>query len=196
VKLLLTAFGPFPGAPVNPTPALVAALARRAAPGVNIATHVFRTAHADVTNAFPAIISRHRPDAVILFGLAGRTHAIRIETTAHNGADRRKQDVVGTYPARADLAVAPLIRRTRLPASTLLRAVRRVGVPVRLSHDAGRYLCNVAYWHALAPGAPPAIFIHVPLARGRRTELRRAGMAILEAVTGIPKAGQQRRHRS
>jgi pyroglutamyl-peptidase len=196
VKLLLTAFGPFPGAPENPTPALIAALARTPAHGVSIATHVFRTAHAEVTADLPGVIARHKPDAVVLFGLAGRTHAIRIETTAHNATDRRKKDAAGQRPKQPHLAVAPMLRRTRLPATALVRAVRRAGIPVRLSQDAGRYLCNVSYWHALSPGLPPAIFIHVPLARGRCPELRRAGIAILQAVITALKPGQARRHGS
>jgi pyroglutamyl-peptidase len=196
VKLLLTAFGPFPGARENPTPALIAALTCRRMQGLSLVTHVFRTAHAEVTADLPGLIARHRPDAVILFGLAGRTHAIRIETTAHNGTDRRKRDAAGKRPPDTHLAVAPMLRRTSLPAPAILRAVRRAGVAVRLSHDAGRYLCNVSYWHALAPRCPPAIFVHVPPARAAQAALRRAGISILLAVQRATKAGHRRRHGS
>jgi pyroglutamyl-peptidase len=39
--------------------------------------------------------------------------------------------------------------------------VRRHGVPCGISQNAGRYLCNAAYYRALAAPAP-VLFIHIP----------------------------------
>jgi pyroglutamyl-peptidase len=48
----------------------------------------------------------------------------------------------------------------------LLGAMRASGIPARLSRDAGRYVCNYAYWRALTlagrKGGPLVQFIHVP----------------------------------
>jgi pyroglutamyl-peptidase len=50
------------------------------------------------------------------------------------------------------------------PQRRLLAAARAARVPVRLSRDAGRYLCNYLCWRASARGGPRlAAFVHVPL---------------------------------
>jgi pyroglutamyl-peptidase len=40
-------------------------------------------------------------------------------------------------------------------------ALLAAGIPARVSHDAGGFLCNHSYHHALASGSR-AIFLHVP----------------------------------
>jgi pyroglutamyl-peptidase len=60
------------------------------------------------------------------------------------------------------------------PFAELLGAMRTSRFPARLSRDAGRYVCNYAYWRALeqAGGPVPLVqFVHIPpirLAASRR----------------------------
>jgi hypothetical protein len=85
--ILVTGFGPFPGAPFNPTQTLVARLARLRRPAladVIIVPHVFATSYAAVDRELPRLIAKHKPDALLMFGLAPRTRFIRIETRARN----------------------------------------------------------------------------------------------------------------
>jgi pyroglutamyl-peptidase len=71
----------------------------------------------------------------------------------------------------------------------LLRAAKSGGLPARLSVNAGDYLCNYLYWHALAAagkrgGPQKAAFIHVPVPSERFTPdlLTQAGAAILRTA--------------
>lgn len=85
--VLVTGFGPFPGAPFNPTGPLVEKLLRLRRPAfadANLIGHVFRTSYAAVDAELPALLKRHRPDVVLMFGLAARTPFLRIETCARN----------------------------------------------------------------------------------------------------------------
>jgi pyroglutamyl-peptidase len=85
--ILLTGFGPFPGAPHNPTGPLVRELAHRRAPSLhNIrrVAHVFHTSYAAVDRELPALLARERPHALVMFGLASGTRHFRIETRARN----------------------------------------------------------------------------------------------------------------
>src|SRR5437762_13061544 len=85
--VLVTGFGPFPGAPFNPTGPLVERLARLRRPAlgdVTIVPHVFQTSYAAVDRELPELIARHKPDALLMFGLAPRAKALRIETRARN----------------------------------------------------------------------------------------------------------------
>src|SRR5208282_3406730 len=73
MRVLLTGFGPFPGAPFNPSAVLVKALARRRRPalaGVERLPYVFETNYAAVDKILPGLFAL-RPDIVLMFGLAG-----------------------------------------------------------------------------------------------------------------------------
>ena len=87
VTVLVTGFGPFPGAPFNPTERLVTRLARLRRPATadaKIVSHIFTTSYAAVDEELPKLIAKHRPDALLMFGLATRTKTLRVETRARN----------------------------------------------------------------------------------------------------------------
>src|SRR3989442_1750748 len=80
--IIITGFGPFPGAPYNPTDPLVSMLARRRRPafaGVRRIAHVFRVSYEAVDRELPELLAREQPDVLVMFGLAMRTRHIRIE---------------------------------------------------------------------------------------------------------------------
>lgn len=187
MNVLLTGFGPFPGAPYNPTGPLVTTLARIAHPGVRRRAHVFRTSYAAVDGELPALLARERPDVLIMFGLAARTRHLRIETVARNVLSMVVPDVTGVLPQAETIALSgvetvPL----PVPAKRLVAAARAAGAPAMLSRDAGSYLCNYLCWRACEatsnPGSPQfAAFVHVPLvARSRHGRARGAALTVAE----------------
>jgi pyroglutamyl-peptidase len=197
--ILLTGFGPFPGAPHNPTEALVEALVRRRHPAfanVRRIGHVFHVSYQTVDRELAELIARERPDALIMFGLATRAVHLRLETRARNAITRSVADAGGIMPPSTKIALdGPPALRLRSPARQLVMAARKTGVPIALSHNAGSYLCNYLCWRAaeLSGGPRLAAFVHVPLVRdaqGRRSrwtaltadELVRAGEAIMRAA--------------
>jgi pyroglutamyl-peptidase len=200
ITILVTGFGPFPGAPFNPTTPLVRHLTRVRRPGLNdvrLVGHVFETSYAAVDRELPELIARHRPEALLMFGVATRRKQLSIEMRARN-ALALLPDTNGRV--RACGTIVPGASDLRLPAphQKLLTAARSSGVPVQLSRDAGRYLCNYLCFRGASvvkSGGPKlAAFIHVPqLPRtsrqswpsGRRfspSDLARAGQAILLAL--------------
>ncbi len=66
---------------------------------------------------------------------------------------------------------APALRRSP-SAGTVRVALRRAGLDVAASRDAGRYLCNAAYLRALAEGCP-AVFLHIPMPPRTKRPVRR-----------------------
>ncbi len=167
--ILVTGFGPFPGAPFNPTGPLVERLARLRRPAladVTIVPHVFQTSYLAVDRELPKLIARHKPDALLMFGLAPRAKTLRIETRARNalallpdvsGQSLRRNLIVGGGPRALALTT---------PARLLLAAAHSARVPTVFSRDAGRYLCNYLCWRAAETtarnGPRLAAFIHVP----------------------------------
>lgn len=170
VRLLATAFGPFPGAPVNPTPGIIRALSKARIGGVRLATHVFETRYDAVDRDLPALIAAHQPDVLLLFGLAARTPHLRLETRAVNRTARLKPDAGGRrVTTRAVTPGGPAHRRTSVAAGRLAAHLRACGLAARPSRSAGDYLCNYAYFRALEAVAAGqtgvALFVHVPLPR-------------------------------
>lgn len=163
--ILVTGFGPFPGAPFNPTQALVRRLARLRRANLRLVPHVFETSYAAVDRDLPALIAKHKPDALLMFGLHGRAKTLRIETLARNTLGRVR-DVSGTAPKAHSILPGANHTKMASPAGRLVRAARRAGAPAIASRDAGRYLCNYLCWRATETadrnGIRPAAFIHVP----------------------------------
>jgi pyroglutamyl-peptidase len=200
--VLVTGFGRFPGAPVNPTEALATRLAGAARRrGIDCVAHVFATTYVSVDRELPKLIAAHRPDAIVMLGLAARRRHVSIEVFARNRMSTWFPDAGGVVPPRGAIApAAGASMRGRAAFSRLLAAARQARVKTRLSRDAGSYLCNYVYWRALEAAAAPAgprrvVFVHVPRvgqkfrprARIRRREfsfdqLFRATDAILAAV--------------
>src|SRR5262249_48238655 len=82
---LVTRFDPLPGASPNPTRALATRVARAGRRrGIDCIAHVFATTYASVDRELPALIEKHRPDAILMFGLAGRRRHVSIEIFARN----------------------------------------------------------------------------------------------------------------
>ncbi len=170
ISVLITGFGPFPGAPFNPTGALARHLARLRHPALADArrtAHVFPVGYAAVDRGLPRLIAEHRPQVLLMFGLAARTRHVRIETRARN-ARASFPDATGRRPPGRSIVSGAPHRPMPIPAVPLLVAARGTRVPVRLSRDAGAYLCNYLCWRALdqmqqSKNAPlVAAFVHVP----------------------------------
>jgi pyroglutamyl-peptidase len=194
--LLITGFGPFPGAPYNPTVRLVRALARLRRPAladVTLAGYVFETRYTAVDRDLPALIAKHKPDTLLMFGLHGRAKTLRIETRTRN-ALALLPDVSGQARRGVIAREAPSARPMPTPAQRLLAAARSAQVPVTLSRDAGRYLCNYLCWRAseaaARAGGPRLVaFVHVPpVARFARP--RRPEKAVLTAAD-LLRAGEK-----
>jgi pyroglutamyl-peptidase len=192
--ILITGFGPFPGAPFNPTAPLIERLKRIRRPNLWLVAHVFPTEYAAVDRDLPRLIEQYRPDALLMFGLHGRARTLRIETLARNTLGRPRD--AGGLLARSR-AISPGVSHAPMatPAARLVRAARRTGVPAVISRDAGSYLCNYLCWRATraANGPRLAAFVHVPpvlrkaLRRGtsclRAATLERAATSMLAELT-------------
>src|ERR1700687_4273661 len=135
MRILITGFGPFPGAPFNPTEPLVMELARRRHPAnVRRVAHVFRVSYEAVDRELPGLLEREQPDALIMFGLAGRTRHVRVETCARNALTRTVPDAGGKLPVTATIVPGgPDALALRAPAQKLVMAARAAGVRAALS---------------------------------------------------------------
>jgi pyroglutamyl-peptidase len=197
LQILLTGFGPFPGAPYNPTQPLVARLARLRRPAfddVELASHIFPVTYAAVDKQLPEVLAKVKPDALLMFGLAARTSYLRIETRARNAVTMLWPDAANSRSRKGAIAAGADAMMFGPHTARLLRAARLTGIDARPSRDAGAYLCNYLSWRAIenvmAGGGPSfAAFIHIPLlARGGASRRKGAPRITLEELVDAGEA--------
>ncbi|NEU98754.1 pyroglutamyl-peptidase I [Bradyrhizobium uaiense] len=170
LRILLTGFGPFPGAPFNPTMPLVkrlTALRRPAFDDVTLTSHIFDVTYAAVDRELPELIARHRPQALLMFGLAGRSAHLRIESRARNAVTTRFPDAGRQHARKGSIASGADAQLFGPHTEKLLRAALMTGIDARASRDAGSYLCNYLSWRAIEAVTDEselrlAQFVHVP----------------------------------
>jgi pyroglutamyl-peptidase len=175
LRILIAGFGPFPGAPFNPTELLVARLVRLRRPAlsdVELSGHIFPVTYRAVDRELPQLLTKHRPHALLMFGLANRTHYLRVETRARNAVTTLRPDADHTQARKGSITGGADALMFGPHTAKLLRAADSSGVDARASRDAGSYLCNYLSWRAIEAthednGPVLAAFVHIPpLARG------------------------------
>jgi pyroglutamyl-peptidase len=198
-KVLVTGFGPFPGAPENPTAALVHAITAAspsrfgasALKGVVLPTD-YRRSWAKLR----PILGQFAPDVVVHFGLDRRANAIAVERSAAKRVDPGRLDISG-YAPRSGMArrAGPEHIRSSLPIQEIAAALVGAGIPAEIPDDAGSYVCNATLYRSLCwdPAATRRIgFIHVPeiSARFDAALLAKAAEIVVRASCLTPNAGQ------
>ena len=204
MNILLTGFGPFPGAPFNPTGPLVEKLVRSRRLALAGVRRTSRTSSAPAMRRSTASCrrcwQRTKPDVLVMFGLAARTRHVRIETRARNSyqprhSGCRRPPAAHRYDRTGSRGHAARCASRR---NGWCRAARATGVEAALSHDAGRYLCNYLCWRATEAAARPdgpkvAAFVHVPKVRATGSAPRAVNLRPARARRRSDRARGDRR---
>jgi pyroglutamyl-peptidase len=196
LRILVTGFGPFPGAPFNPTMPLVkrlTTLRRPAFDDVELTSHIFHVTYATVDRELPDLIATHRPQALLMFGLAGRTSFLRIESRARNAVTTRFPDAGGQHARKGSIVGGADAKAFGPHTEKLLHAALATGIDARLSRDAGSYLCNYLSWRAIETanrddGPRLAQFVHIPPLAHDGTAARGTSRITLEQLVDAGEA--------
>jgi pyroglutamyl-peptidase len=194
LRILVTGFGPFPGAPFNPTMPLVERLLKLRRPAfddVERRSHIFHVTYATVDRELPGLVTEFKPQALLMFGLANRTSYLRVETRARNAVTTTWPDADGTRVGKGSIAACDDAMRFGPHTARLLRVALATGIDARASRDAGSYLCNYLSWRAIETtrqkdGPRLAAFIHVPLLP--RSGAARPGRITMEELVDAGEA--------
>jgi len=167
MKILITAFEPFGGEPVNPALETLRALPDT----IDGAAIVKLTVPVSFARSVPVVLAAIRkesPDAVLCLGQAGGRAALTPERIAINLDDASIPDCDGAKPIDQPISKtgAPAYFAT-LPVKAMVTAIQAAGVPASLSNTAGTYVCNHLMYGVLedlAEHAPDTIggFMHLP----------------------------------
>lgn len=165
-RVLVTAFGPFGGRSRNASLLALRGL-KQSMPWIR--TRVLPVDAELGPMRLRKAIRELRPKVLVMLGEAGGSHEIRLETTAWNELDFRIPDAAGRQPRGIRIREnTPDLLKTTLPLDRLLDALTAEGHPVKLSEDAGRYLCNQVFFDAMHSLSRWSIgctagFVHLPL---------------------------------
>jgi pyroglutamyl-peptidase len=170
VRILVTGFGPFPGAPVNPSEVLIRQFRER---GVDLGADVvleavlLETSYLAAQAALTDIGAAASPDIALHFGLARSAKGFRLERTARNVVSCTSPDAAGYLPRSSAIHSGKQTFQTSLPLDRIHRELSVRNIPVEFSDDAGAYVCNFIFYCARgglfgAFGATMCGFIHLP----------------------------------
>ena len=170
MRVLITGFGPFPGAPFNPSAALAKALARRRRPAladIERVVHVFATTYAAVDRDLPKLFAQ-KPDVVLMFGVAGRRRQLCIETRARNAVSLLFPDASGHRPLRGVIRLGgPATLTGNAPFARLAGAAGEPGYRAMPAAICATTFTGAAWNRCAAPGRGCNSFISRRSAQNR-----------------------------
>ena len=162
--ILITGFGPFPGAPDNPSQLLIEALAEHKNTdeiNANLVYGLLPTHWQKLAPALTQLFEQHQPDFSVHLGYSANSPGFCLETTAYN--ETCAQPDVDGHAGSCDpvLIEHPLQLSNNLPLLMIEQELSTAGFKAMISNDPGRYLCNMSYYLSLSR-ARSSLFVHIP----------------------------------
>lgn len=170
MRVLISGFEPFGGRDINPTALLVRALE---ANEISYPTDLMvQSVLLPVTfeNAYAVLqdkIKNFNPDVVIAFGQAAGRDSFELEAVAMNLIKAKIADNNGVMPSdEVIMHDGPPTFASTLPLQGIEGALTKAGLPVKVSNDAGAFVCNYVFYRLMESNQDTLRlcgFIHVPL---------------------------------
>jgi len=164
---MITGFGRFLEHEVNPTKEILALLPKSIY-GHDLIKVELPVIFDECFTTLKTFVGRHRPNVIIMLGLAGGRKAITPERIAVNLKDSKVPDNVGNLPKSEEIIKGGTIAYySRLPLDEIEKRLQEKNIPVMISNTAGLYVCNNLFYHVMHYidyHKLPTIagFIHVP----------------------------------
>jgi len=168
-KILITAFEPFAGRRRNASLDVMALLRAASFKNCRLFKAKLPVSGKAVGGKIRGLLSKLKPDFAVSLGLAAGEAAVRIERFALNVQDYALKDNAGYKPkGRLICAGGPAAYLVNSRPVRLAAAVKKAGVPARVSNHAGTYVCNHLMYEAMSAIAEGGLktkfaFIHLPL---------------------------------
>ncbi len=187
--LLVTGFEPFGGETINASWEAASNLEGWRGDGFVAAARQLPCVYDLCVAEFVRLFGILRPAAVLLTGQAARRSVVSVERIARKEASAVTSDNHGVVRGKRAADGRPEWFETHACIGRIARAIRAVGVPARVSVNAGDYVCNHLYYEALAclDDTTPAVFIHLP-ATPPQLARRRGGLATDRAARALQAA--------
>lgn len=170
MRVLISGFEPFGGREVNPTALLVDALKNREIPIPEELTLDQILLPVTFEKSFEVLqekIEAFNPDIVICLGLAAKRENIELESRAVNKIHADIKDNAGAEPQNQLISkTGDEVYLSTLPIQGIAGALTKEELPVKISNDAGNFVCNYLFYRLMETNQDTERlcgFIHVPL---------------------------------
>ena len=165
--MLITGFEGYGGRSDNPSEKVAKAMDGLSMGDVVVNAAVLPVTNHNLRENIVTLIDQYQPATVICLGLAPGEKMIRLERLAANYSRFEIKDNAGEIKHGSIIDSGPDAYQTTLPLDQLQSVVLECGIPARVSHSAGTFLCNAVMFHALdycAANYPETRcgFIHLP----------------------------------
>ena len=184
---IVTGFRPFPGVDENPSALLVESLDKTWADDLplRIETQLLDTIYAGMRETIAGLLA-DEPAALILTGYSSLATGLKIETRATTLCNAKYADASGWSPPSVHDPVTENMN-CAVDFPQLVDTLRHAEVPAQMSEDAGEYVCNHSYWHALDLIAERqlntvALFVHLPAVEGMTSSPEGTGVMRLATM--------------
>jgi pyroglutamyl-peptidase len=190
IRVLVTGFSVFPGAPVNPTAWAIEQLRRENwhPKEARLTARTLPVRFDLWEREMAPLLAEVRPDIAIAFGLSAKATGVTLESTAYNVVATDRPDHTGMCaPGACVIESGPARHASGLPLPQIEAALRAAKIPVSPSDSAGDYLCNLTFYRlmmsVLEGGPKIAGFIHVPYLDTQVAQLAAEGHSVPHAST-------------
>jgi pyroglutamyl-peptidase len=206
MKILLTGFEAFGTVEENPSQVIVEQMAKL----INLPDHidliceVLPVDYETTGQMIREFIQTHQPDAVVMLGVAASREEINLEYHAANCDTSNGEDNQGMKRTHhvIDYRFDHYFKRSStLPLDYLFYELWANDIPAKRSYDAGGFLCNHAFFHALSCVADTdgksimTGFIHIPTFETIEQEAQLEAIQLILKVVSDPDIDEkQYRH--
>jgi len=164
MKLLITAFGPFQEFTKNPSELVLKEWIDKGVvqqnPNFDITFEIIPVSYSSV-DEFQEIWKNTHYDLIIHLGVASNETKMRLEVVAKNL--KSGKDIDGVEPKSIPITQGAQDAKTQIQFPILNQLCEKYPSKIRISDDAGTYLCNYVYYQSMtrAKRGTNVLFIHI-----------------------------------
>lgn len=170
MRVLISGFEPFGGRELNPTTLLIKSLDCgdiTYPKELIVETLLLPVTFSDSYSCLKKKVQVFNPDVVMAFGQAAGRAEVCLEEVAQNCIDADIPDNAGSRPTQQKISpTGPEVYLSTLPLQGIESTLKAAGIPVKVSQNAGTYVCNYLFYHLMRDNQLSLRlcgFIHVPL---------------------------------
>lgn len=192
--ILLTGYEPFLDFKRNPSLEACKLLEGMDYNGYEVAVEELPMRYKEIQDIIRRLVDKHKPAAVIATGVSSKAPDICVERVAINvgSADGGPNFGYDTLDQVLN-PNGPAAYWSTLPIRDIVEAIKKTGIPARISNSAGTQGCNLVFYHLMDYLAEkeldtPAGFIHIPRLPENAVSIINPSMSLLTSARALEEA--------
>lgn len=192
--ILLTGYEPFLDFKRNPSLEACKLLEGMDYNGYEVAVEELPMRYKEIQDIIRQLVDKHKPAAVIATGVSSKAPDICVERVAINVGSADGGPNFGYDTLDQVLSPnGPAAYWSTLPIRDIVEAIKKTGIPARVSNSAGTQGCNLVFYHLMDYLAEkeldtPAGFIHVPRLPENAVSIINPSMSLITSARALEEA--------